>query len=89
MLCTIQKWRRKTKKDYKYIGVDITKKNKFYFDRKNNLFSNFKFIYEDSIKFLNKFSEKNKIMYISDAEHNYDFEMKEYNLIKKNFKMDL
>ena len=25
-------------------------------------------------------------MYISDAEHNYDFEIKEYNLIKKNFK---
>ena len=86
MLCTIQKWRRK-QKDYKYIGVDI-KKNKFYFDKKNNLFSNFKFIYEDSIKFLNKFSDKNKIMYISD-EHNYDFEMKEYNLIKKNLKMDL
>ena len=25
-------------------------------------------------------------MYISDAEHDYDFEMREYNLITKNFK---
>ena len=87
LLCYAQfKNREEKQNDYRYIGVDIAKKNKFYFDKKNNLFSNFEFIYEDSIKFLNKFSEKNKIMYISDAEHNYDFEIKEYNLIKKQFK---
>ncbi len=87
LLCYAQfKNKKEEQNNYRYIGIDIAKKKKFYFDKKNNLFSNFEFFYEDSIKFLNKFGEKNKIMYISDAEHNYDFEIKEYNLIKKNLK---
>ena len=37
----------------------------------------YKFIFEDTLKFLRNFNDKKKIIYISDAEHNYDFELKE------------
>lgn len=74
------------KKKFKYIGVDIKKKNRFYFNLNNRLFDNFEFFYQDSINFLEKFNEVDKILYISDAEHNYDFEIHEYNLINKKFK---
>ena len=73
-------------KNFKYIGIDIVKKNESYFNFHNDTFNNFEFFFENSINFLEKFNLEDKILYISDAEHNYDFEIKEYNLITKYFK---
>ncbi len=74
------------KQNFKYIGIDLKKKDRFYLNLDNNLFDNFEFFFQDTIDFLRKFTSSEKILYISDAEHDYDFEMREYNLITKNFK---
>lgn len=71
-------------KNFEYIGTDIKEKKNFLFNYENLKFKNFKFIFDDTLKFLSSFDTKKKIIYISDAEHNYDFELKEFNLIKKN-----
>jgi len=71
-------------KDFEFIGTDIKKKDNFCFNLKNKKYEKYKFIFEDTLNFLSKFNGKKKIIYISDAEHNYDFELKEFNLIKKN-----
>ena len=73
-----------TKENFEYIGTDIVKKNQFCFNLKNNKFNKFKFIFDDTLNFLSTFNDKKKIIYISDAEHNFDFELKEFNEIKKN-----
>ena len=71
-------------KNFEFIGTDLKKKDNFFFNTENKNFNNFKFIFKDTLDFLSKFNEKKKIIYISDAEHNYNFEIKEFNLIKKN-----
>ena len=71
-------------KNFEYVGTDIIEKKNFLFNFKNSKFKMYKFIFEDTLKFLQNFKDKKKIIYISDAEHNYDFELKEFNLIKKN-----
>ena len=73
-----------TKENFEYIGTDIMKKNQFCFNFKNNNFDKYKFIFDDTLNFLASFNDKKKIIYISDAEHNFDFELKEFNMIKKN-----
>lgn len=82
-LCSIQKWSW-DKKNFEYIGTDIVKKNQFCFNLKNNKFDKYNFIFNDTLNFLSTFNDKKKIIYISDAEHNFDFELKEFSMIKKN-----
>jgi len=67
-----------------FIGLDIENKKTSYFNLDNKNFKNYKFYYEDTLSFLSKYDKKKKLLYISDAAHNYDFETQEYNLIKKN-----
>jgi hypothetical protein len=67
-----------------FIGLDIENKKTSYFNLDNKNFINYKFYYEDTLSFLSKYDKRKKILYISDAAHNYDFENQEYNLIKKN-----
>ena len=74
--------------DFKYIGTDIIKKKNFIFNKNNSKFKKYQFIFQDTLNFLKNFNDKKKIIYISDAEHNYDFELKEFNLIKKNLADD-
>ena len=67
----------------KFIGLDIKlntpylNKNAF---KQVNIFLN----EVDSLIFLKNFNEKNKIIYISDAKHEFEFEKKEFDLILKN-----
>ncbi len=65
-----------------YIGLDILKPTKTYFNFSKK-FSRYKFLQCDSLEFLKGLSEKGKTMYISDAKHEYDFELNEYKLIKE------
>ncbi len=69
--------------DNEYIGIDIIKNKKNYFNINNNKYDKFSFHETDTLKFLKSFKIKKKILYISDAEHNYEFEKKEYELIKE------
>lgn len=64
-----------------FIGIDLLKIKNSYFNFKNQKFLNYNFYYKDTLLFLKEFNEKKKIIYISDAEHNYDFEKREYELI--------
>lgn len=72
------------KLNFEFIGIDILQKKNFIFNFENQNFLKYKFVFDDSLKFLSNFNSKKKIMYISDAEHNYEFELKEFDLIKKN-----
>tara|TARA_Y100000816_G_scaffold292262_1_gene286660 strand:+ start:1576 stop:2367 length:792 start_codon:yes stop_codon:yes gene_type:complete len=67
-----------------YKGLDIKMNNLFY-NEKNSSKVQVQLVEQDSIEFLKSYKDKKKILYISDAEHNYDFEFQEYELIKKNF----
>ncbi len=67
-----------------FIGLDIKLKNLFYNENSQSNV-NVKLVENDSIKFLENYNDKKKILYISDADHSYDFEIMEYKLIKKNF----
>ena len=69
---------------FEYKGLDIKINNLFY-NEKNSSKVDVKLIEKNSHEFLESYNEKNKILYISDAEHNYNFEIKEYELIQKNF----
>tara|TARA_Y100001958_G_C21179199_1_gene509414 strand:+ start:452 stop:1246 length:795 start_codon:yes stop_codon:yes gene_type:complete len=69
---------------FEYKGLDIKLNNLFY-NEKHSSKVEAQLIEQDSIEFLRNYKDKKKILYISDAEHNYDFEMQEYELIKKNF----
>ena len=79
----------KNKKDsnkiqMKYIGLDI----KLKVDYLNiNAHDNIEAIFHqiDSLEFLKNFNDKGKIIYISDAKHETEFEKKEFELIQKNF----
>ena len=71
------------KHESEYIGIDIKKNKKTYFDPNSTAYKNFKFYEKDTLSFLETLNIKKKILYISDAEHTYDFEKKEYNLIKE------
>ena len=66
----------------KFIGIDIKLKNYYLNPQFDKIDIELNEI--DSIDFLNKFNEKKKILYISDAKHDPEFEKKEYNLISKN-----
>ena len=65
----------------KFIGIDIKLKNYYLNPQFDKIDIELNEI--DSIDFLNKFNEKKKILYISDAKHDPEFEKKEYNLISK------
>ena len=71
-------------KQNEFIGLDIENKKISYLNLKNKNSANYKFYYQNTLDFLRKYKSKKKTIYISDAYHNYDFEMKEYNLIKNN-----
>lgn len=79
----------KNKKDNKvqskYIGLDIKLDSMDYFskDAYNEIEATFNQI--DSLEFLKSFNDKGKIIYISDAKHEIEFEKKEFELIQKNF----
>ena len=62
--------------NFEFIGIDILQKKNFIFNFENQNFLKYKFVFDDSLKFLSNFNSKKKIMYISDAEHNYEFELK-------------
>ena len=68
-----------------FYGVDI-KLNNLYFKNPNKEKMNIEFIEKDSLEFLRNFNHTQKILFISDAKHEYNFEIKEFNLIKKNMK---
>ncbi len=65
-----------------FIGIDIKEIKKPYFNFENKKYLNYKFNTNDSIDFIKNFNRKSKIVYISDAEHNYDFELEEYTEIQ-------
>lgn len=68
---------------FEYKGLDIKLNNLFY-KEKNPSKVDVKLIEKDSHEFLKSYKDKNKLIYISDADHDYNFEIKEYELIQKN-----
>jgi hypothetical protein len=71
------------KKKFNYIGIDIKKNCNIFCNKNNLLYKNSNIYYSDSLKIIKNLKSKDKIIYISDAKHNYNFEMKEFKLIKK------
>jgi len=67
----------------KYIGLDI-KLSIDYFNKDAHNETRAIFNQIDSLEFLKNFNDKGKIIYISDAKHETEFEKKEFELIQKN-----
>jgi cephalosporin hydroxylase len=74
------------KKKSNYIGIDIKKNCNIFCNESNTLYKSSNIYYSDSLKIIKNLKYKKKIMYISDAKHNYNYEMQEFKLIKKNLK---
>jgi hypothetical protein len=73
---------------YNYIGIDLKIKSNIFFNELNNYYKNYNIYYQDSHEFIKKIQSQHfsKIIYISDAKHDYNFELNEFCMIKNLLK---